>query len=125
MRVVDSSAWIEWLDFSPVSDLLLDELPDPANFVVPTMVQHEVFKWLQREIGPDAANGFIARTIQYQVVPLDTAIAIRGAEVSRQHKLAMADAIIYATAMHVDADLLTCDAHFKDLDRVLYLPKDS
>ena len=39
------------------------------------------------------------------------------------HKLATADAIIYATAEHHDADILTCDAHFKDLDRVIYIDK--
>lgn len=123
MRVVDSSAWIKWLDDSTVADLLEHELPDQENFVVPTIVQHEVFKWLQREIGLDSAGGFIALTRQYRVVPLSTTIAVEAADLCRTHKLATADAIIYATAIHAGADLLTCDAHFKGLDRVVYLPK--
>ena len=37
----------------------------------------------------------------------------------------MADAIIYATALAMGADLLTCDAHFAKLPRVVYLAKGS
>jgi predicted nucleic acid-binding protein len=46
-----------------------------------------------------------------------------GARLAREHKLATADAIIYATARLMDADLLTCDAHFDGLEGVVYLPK--
>ena len=35
----------------------------------------------------------------------------------------MADAIIFATANAMRADLLTCDAHFAKLPRVVYVPK--
>ena len=45
------------------------------------------------------------------------------ADFSRQHKLATADAIVYATAQTCHADLLTCDAHFSNLPDVVYLPK--
>ncbi|CAK08688.1 putative PIN/PilT family protein [Rhizobium johnstonii 3841] len=43
--------------------------------------------------------------------------------VAATHKLATADAIIYATAERHDADILTCDAHFKDLERVIHIDK--
>ncbi len=52
------------------------------------------------------------------VIPLDTAIALHAAELARTHKLATADAIIYATALHSRAELVTCDAHFKGLPQV-------
>ncbi|EJZ18110.1 PilT protein domain-containing protein [Rhizobium sp. Pop5] len=48
-------------------------------------------------------------------------LARRAAEISAALKLANADAIIYATAEHHNADILTCDAHFKGLERVLYI----
>jgi len=35
----------------------------------------------------------------------------------------MADAVIYATAIEHNADVLTCDAHFADLPGVVYFPK--
>jgi len=57
------------------------------------------------------------------VAPLTTEIAVRAAELCISHKLATADAIIYATALNMEADLLTCDAHFKDLPGVVFLDK--
>jgi predicted nucleic acid-binding protein len=44
-------------------------------------------------------------------------------ELSVTHKLATADAIVYATARLRDAELLTCDRHFEALPDVIYLPK--
>jgi predicted nucleic acid-binding protein len=39
------------------------------------------------------------------------------------HKLATADAIIFATARARGATLLTCDAHFEGLPGVDFMPK--
>lgn len=54
---------------------------------------------------------------------MDTRIALLAAELHRQHKLATADAIVYATAQQQDANLLTCDAHFEKLPGVTYFAK--
>jgi predicted nucleic acid-binding protein len=45
------------------------------------------------------------------------------ADLHREHKLATADAIVYATARHQGAELLTCDAHFKGLRDVALFAK--
>jgi predicted nucleic acid-binding protein len=45
------------------------------------------------------------------------------ADICRRHKLATADAIIYATALASGADLLTCDRHFAALPEVRYVAK--
>jgi predicted nucleic acid-binding protein len=45
------------------------------------------------------------------------------ADICGQHKLATADAIIYATALNHGADLVTCDAHFDGLRGVTLIPK--
>ncbi|MBB3607533.1 type II toxin-antitoxin system VapC family toxin [Rhizobium sp. BK602] len=123
MRVIDSSAWIEWILDSPTGRQLSDQIPAPGDSIVPTIVQLELSKWLLREQDEDALNNFIAYTMLCKIVPLDTAIARRAAEICMQHKLATADAIIYATALQHDADVLTCDAHFKGLENVILLPK--
>ncbi|MGZ9722937.1 type II toxin-antitoxin system VapC family toxin [Rhizobium miluonense] len=123
MRVVDSSAWIEWILDSTVGRQLSDQIPEPENCIVPTIVQLELSKWLLREQGEDALNNFIAYTMLCNVISLDTTIARRAAEISVQHKLATADAIIYATALQHEADVLTCDAHFNGLESVIYHPK--
>ncbi len=125
MRVVDSSAWIEWLTQGPAAERLQGEMPDRANCIVPTIVQLELAKWLERERGEEAVDSFFAYTTTCVVVPLDTTLARRAAEVSAKRKLALADAIIYATSELHDADVLTLDAHFKGLERVVYLEKNS
>ena len=123
MRVVDTSVWIEWLTDSPLGRKLAKEIPDRAECVVPTIVQLELAKWLLRESGEDQADRVFAYTQKCVVVPLDTRIALLAAELHRQHRLATADAIVYATAQAHGADLLTCDAHFAKLPEVLYFKK--
>jgi predicted nucleic acid-binding protein len=123
MRVVDTLAWIEGVVLGARNRAIKDELPKQAEYVVPTIVQLELAKWAARNVSEETADVLLAYTTQCVVLDLDKNIAIRAAELSRDHKLPTADAIIYATALHVDADLLTCDAHFQGLDRVVYVPK--
>lgn len=125
MRIVDSSAWIEWLLESSTGQQLRSEMPERDHCIVPTIVQLELAKWLGREKGEEAVDAFFAFTARCIIAPLETTIARLAAEVAMRHKLAVADAIIYATAEHHDADILTCDAHFKDLHRVVYVAKSS
>lgn len=123
MCVVDTSAWIEWLIGSPLKAQLTLLIPNQDNCIVPTIVQLELAKWLLREKGEVEADLMIAYTQKCVVTSLDTTIALNAANLHQQYKLATADAIVYATALHLQADLLTCDAHFKDLSHVIYLPK--
>ena len=123
MILVDTSAWIEWLIGSPIADRISEHLPGQDTWLVPSMVQLELAKWLTREVGEDKADQAIAFTQVCQVVPLDTEIALAAAEASRTHRLATADAVIFATAQAHGAELLTCDAHFEGLPSVLYIPK--
>lgn len=121
--VVDTSAWIEWLTTSAPGTKLGKLFPDKARCIVPTIVQLELSKWLLREAGEEPADQVIAYTLQCVVVPLDTRLALLAAELHRQHKLTTADAIVYATARQMDAELLTCDAHFEGLQGVQLLAK--
>ncbi len=115
MRVVDTSVWVEWLTGSAVGKRLEKELPERAQWLVPTIVQLELAKWLMREKGEDAADRVIAFSMKCKVAPLDTQRALLAAELHRKHRLATADAIVYATAQSEGADLLTCDRHFSGL----------
>ena len=123
LRVVDTSAWIEWLAGGALGKKLGREFPDKGQCIVPTIVQLELSKWLMREVGEEQADQVIAYTQKCVVVPLDTSIALLAAEMHREHKLATADAIVYATARHQGADLLTCDAHFEGLSNTMYFQK--
>lgn len=123
LRVVDTSAWIEWLTGSAVGKKLGKQFPNKPQCIVPTIVQLELSKWLVRELGEEQADQVIAYTQKCVVVPLDTSIALLAADLHREHKLATADAIVYATARHQGAELLTCDAHFKGLRDVALFAK--
>ena len=123
MRLVDSSAWIEWLEGSALGRAVGSDLPERDQWLVPTIVQFELKKWLVREGRSDKADEVIAFTETCIVAELSTPIALFAADMTKQHKLAAADAIVYATAQLHQADLLTCDRHFEGLPGVLYYPK--
>ncbi len=123
MRLVDTSAWVEYLTGSALGAALASELPDRGQWLVPTMVQLELAKWLTREAGEDKADQVIAFTETCVVAELDTATALSAAELCARHRLATADAIVYATALAQGADLLTCDRHFENLPGVRFFPK--
>jgi predicted nucleic acid-binding protein len=123
MRLVDSSAWIEFLAGSDIGKLVARELPSREDWLVPTMVQLELAKWLAREAVEDKADEVIAFSETCVVADLDTETALAAAELCARHKLATADAIVYATALAFGADVLTCDAHFESLAFVRFIPK--
>ena len=122
MVLVDTCGWIEWMTDSALADAYAPHL-DSESLLVPTLVQHELYKWLCRETDIATALSAIAATQQARVVPLDTSLALLAADIAREHKLAMADAIIYATARQHEATLVTSDAHFESLPHVLFYPK--
>ena len=123
MRLVDTSAWIEFLTGSAIGAALAPELPDRSEWLVPTMVQLELAKWLTREAGEEKADRVIAFSETCVVADLDTATALSATELCARHGLATADAIIYATALAHGADLLTCDRHFEALPGVRLVSK--
>ena len=122
-RVVDTSAWIEWLTGSALGQQLGKQMPAAADCIVPTVVQLELSKWLWREMGEAVSDQVLAYTLTCRVAELDTPIAVLAAQMHREHKLATADAIVYATARHHGAELLTCDAHFEGLPNVICASK--
>ena len=122
MRLVDTSAWIEFLAGTPTGASLAPAMPEVEDWLVPTMVQLELTKWLIR-YQADLLDPTIALSRTCIVVPMTMRIALIAAEICVKHKLATADAVIYATAQEYGADLLTCDAHFRDLPGVILVEK--
>ena len=123
MLLVDTSAWIEWLVGSSTGEDLANQLPDQSEWLVPTIVQLELAKWLTREAGEEKADQVIAFTQVCLVAPLTTEIALAAAEACRTYRLATADAVIFATARARGATLLTCDRHFEGLPGVRLIEK--
>jgi predicted nucleic acid-binding protein len=99
MRVINTSAWIEWLIASQTGDAIASQIPKREDWLVPTIIQIQLAKWLAREVGEDKADQVVAFTQMCVLAPLDTKIALAAAEICGKHKLATADAIIYATVL--------------------------
>jgi hypothetical protein len=123
MVLLDTSAWIEWLTGSDLGKRFAEHIPEPEDVLVPTIVQMELVKWAVREGSQGPAAQVLGATDQCLIIVLDSETAVRAALLGAEHRLSTADAIIYATALAHDAELLTCDRHFQDLPRVRYLPK--
>ena len=123
MILIDTSAWIEWLVGSPTGDIVATHLPDQTEWLVPTMVQLELSKWMTREVGEDKTDQVIAFSQLCCIVALDTETALLAAESCRKYKLATADGIIFASAQINGAGLITCDSHFDGLSGVTVIKK--
>ena len=121
MIVVDSSGWLEFLTDGAVADEYAKYLRDTTSVVTPTIVIYEVYKRAKRVLGEEEAIDAVAAMQKTQVMPLTDELALIAADLSLLHKLPMDDAIVLATAQAHDADVVTSDADFQDLPRVIYI----
>jgi len=115
---LDSSGWVEATGTGPKAASFQQYLSDAAPLIVPTIVIYEVYKKLLQTAGKNVAERFLSHSLRQTVVPLDEYLALAAAENSVRHGLAMADAIIYSTAVSRGAELVTCDSHFTGLPSV-------
>ena len=76
---------------------------------------YEVYKKIKRERGEGTALQLAGRLNVTDVIPLRESIALLAADLSVQHGLAMADAIVYATGRDQEADVATGDADLEGL----------
>jgi predicted nucleic acid-binding protein len=123
MNVADSSAWIEYFSAGPLASIFLPIIEDRQNLIVPSIVLFEVYKWLLVYRSEDDAQTAATTMMKNNIVQLDPSLAFDAARLSFKHKLAMADAIIYATTLANAAEVWTTDGHFKGLPNVRYFEK--
>jgi toxin FitB len=123
--VVDSSGWIEFFTDGPLADYYASRLRRLGTVITPVIVVYEVYKRLKRELSEDDAVIAVSAMQRSQVVPIDQELALTAADLSLEHGLAMADPIVLATARKFQAELVTSDRDFMEIDGVTYLPKKS
>jgi len=123
MTLVDTCVWIEWLTEGTLAQSFAPYMRAPSDLLVPTAVQYELYKWVKRESDETTALDTIALADGSLIVPLSSEIALLAADFSLSHKLAFADAVIYASARKYKADLVTSDDHFEGLPGVTYFSK--
>ncbi len=119
---MDSSGWIAIFAEAPNARVFETRIAEADAVIVPTVVLYEVYKITKREHSTAMADGAAAHLRKHRVVDLTHRIALLAADVGLEHRLAMADAIVYATAQVHDATLVTGDADFADLPGAEYIP---
>jgi toxin FitB len=119
LYLVDSSGWLEYITEDSKAAAFGHYLENETSVVVPSIVVMEVYKHLARHRGKTLADRFLAQALQCRVVPLDEMIALAAANASLDHRLGMADAIVYATARSCQAQLVTSNTRFRGLPGVV------
>ena len=118
MNLIDSAGWIEWFREGPQAATYAKYLRDFSQIVTPTVVIYEVYKKIKRERTEEEALMAVSLMKKTTIVPIEESIALSAADLSLKFSLPMADAMVYATAIEKDAQLITGDAHFMNLEKV-------
>jgi toxin FitB len=119
--VIDSSGWLEYITGDEKADLFAPYFENDVQVLVPVIVLYEVRKVLLRGYTKANVQAFESEALQRQVIDIDEHIALSAATDSLVHRLAMAEALIYATARRYRARLITSDSHFASLPDVTVL----
>ena len=123
MNVVDSSGWIEFFRAGANGPLFKPVIEDRAGLLVPTIALFEVSKVLSRKLPAEVVEQCLDVMRMGRVLDLTDKRAIAASQVAAEHKLAMADAVMYAIAQEFDATFWTQDVDYEGLDGVCYCAK--
>lgn len=119
-NVVDSSAWLEYFGDGPNAGFFAPPIERIAQLVVPTIVLSEVFRRVASQRSEREALESVAQMQHGRVVELSSTLAIRAASMGIQHRLPLADSVVYATAVECGGVVWTQDADFERLPDVRY-----
>lgn len=123
MTLIDSFGWIEFFTEGPLAEKYAKYLQKPSEVIVPTVVLYEVYKKIKKEKSEEIALVAIATMQNARIVPLTEELSLSAADASLSHRLAMADAIVYASALQEGATVVTSDEDLKNLPHVIYFSK--
>ena len=125
LNVVDSSAWLAYFTDEIGAKGFANAIEDTKSLIVPTVCLTEVFKVVARQRGEGDALQVVAIMQQGEVIPLDDTLALSAAILGSEHKLPLADSIVYATAQQLGAMVWTQDDDFDGLPDVRYFRKQN
>jgi predicted nucleic acid-binding protein len=123
VNVVDSSGWLEYLADAPGADFFAPAIENTEELLVPSICLLEVARKIFRQRGEDPALQALALMQQGRVIQLVPAVIQLAARFGVEHRLPLADSVIFATGRLHDALVWTQDADFEGLEGVRYTPK--
>ncbi len=120
MKIFDSFAWIEYFAGTERGMKVKNIIDDAEIIYTPSVCLTEIkAKYLREGKNPTKRVNFMGdRSV---ITPIDKDIALKAAEMKIEHKLHTIDALIYATASVKRGELVTGDAHFKDLPNTMMI----
>ena len=118
MILVDSSGWIEYLAERPKADLFAPYIEGAEPLLSSAIQVYEIYKVVRRDVNEERAIEAVSALRTTTIEPLAEGLALEAADVALEYGLAMADAMIYATASRHEAEIVTGDADFNGLPRV-------
>ena len=118
MILVDSSGWIEYLAARPKADKFSPYIEGDEPLLTSVIQVYEIYKVVRRDISEERAIESISALHATQIESLAESLALEAADIALEHGLAMADAIIFATARKHQADIITADSDFDGLPGV-------
>lgn len=113
--LLDSSGWLEYVTDDVNAALFAPYIEGDSLIVVPSIVLYEVHKKVLQGRGKTEAERVASQLMQRLILPLGEELALMAAKVSVEFRLAMADAIVYATALAHQALVITGDVDFQGL----------
>lgn len=120
MNIVDSCGWLEYFANGPNADFFAPIIENEKKLLVPHVVVYEVTRRLAHLRGESAARLAMDFLGKGRLVGLDAMGLCNAALAAQQHKLAMADAMIWQTAVQNNALVYTQDADLADLPQVVH-----
>lgn len=118
MIPVDSSGWIEYLAERPKADLFARHIEGEDSLVSSVVQVYEIHQVVRRDLNEERAIDAVSALRTTTIEPLSESPALEAADVALELGMAMADAIIFATAARHDAAIVTGDADFDGLPGV-------
>lgn len=123
MNIVDSSLWVEYFLGNDIDSSIINAIKDTQNLLIPCICLYEVHRKFLSENDGGRADLSVEIMQEAAVIGITPPLAILAAKLGKQHKLPLADSIIYATAQIHNAEIYTQDSHFEGLDNVYYFEK--
>lgn len=120
MKVFDSFAWVEYFAGTERGAKVREIVDDSEVIYTPAICLTEISaKYLREGRDPRERLDFIEdRSL---VIPVDRDIALKAGELKVSEKLHTADALIYATGVIRDCEVVTGDPHFEGLEKAVLI----